>query len=305
MNKPREDSDPPSSDHNDTEKELLALREALDEVTSNQISLRQELEESRNSFAQLAEQLQKSRAAEEALEARVDSDACRIEGLRDKLSAAEVTIAESARATCLEEQAAANEEALNLLKGELETLAFKKNALERSLKARIAGDTAKIADLREKLLAAELAVAESVQTSGSERMASAAEEALKHLKSEVENLKSEKADLGGRVEKAEQLLEQARKEAAAFAAEAHNLKDRLLASETALTASNESLKAKVRNETTLYEELDGLRGEVLALRGKLSESNHAHEAERAKVRALAADLDAAQRGHGVALRATL
>jgi chromosome segregation ATPase len=290
--------------HGKTESELISLREALESLSANQCSLKQELEKSSDSLAGLGEKLQESRAIEQTLKARIDEDAREIAQLLDKLIAAETDW------KCFsEKQSAAAQKRLESLERELESLKFNKAALEESLRARINSDTAKIAELRKKLMAAEIAVADTVKTHYSEEQNAIAEKALDHLKAEVNTLQSEKSALGERTEKTEKLLEQVRKEAAMFAGEAHELNNQIQAGEAALTAANEKLRLSEQREKTARGELTAMHEEVLALRTRLNQSAHALDAERAKVRALAADLNAAQResemsksGGGMALK---
>jgi chromosome segregation ATPase len=305
MNKSPENLESDTGGRSDLKNELIALREALEAISVNQSSLNRELEETCNSLTTLGERLRTSCSVEQLLKTRIDSDTQKIAEVRNKLLALEVKVAETDQPPLSHKSFAATGKTLATLEEELEVLKFNKTALEESLKARIVSDTEKIAELRDKLLAAEIAVAETTQTGRSE----AHDKAFDHMKNEIETLKSEKAALCGRAEKAEQLLEEARKETAMFAGEAHDLTSQVLVSEAALAASDEKLRLIAQNEKILRKELAAMHEEVLALRARLSEGSHALDAERAKVRALAADLDNARKrsdihGAGAGIAAT-
>ena len=82
----------------DIEHETSTLRPPPNADRANQCALRCQLKEIVNRLSDLAERLRKSRAAEKTLKARIANDACTIAGLREKLTATQIALAESTHA---------------------------------------------------------------------------------------------------------------------------------------------------------------------------------------------------------------
>lgn len=121
------------------------------------------------------------------------------------------------------------------------------------------------------------------------------------LKAVIEPAREEAAEAQARVgeleyerEKRDSELAGARNRLASVEGEAQDLRRRIRADESALTAANEKLRgaadAKEKDEAELAE----LRKKLAQLRKDLAEATHALEAERAKTRSLAESLEVAQ-----------